>query len=88
MKIRRINMKIKTVIERRVPNRAPENKLLYAVLMTMDTFFNVLLPFTLGLLFATTKSLLYILVLLAFLFVRLNFDIKGKKIVLKIVRGL
>lgn len=85
-------MKIKTVIENRLPKRRikdKKNKVLIALLVVIQIVVNQYIPFILGVYFALTGSayLFAIFVFITFFELRISID-KTNTIKIKIIRGI
>lgn len=85
-------MKVKTVIENRFPKRRirnKKNKVLIALLILVQTFFNQILPFTLGVYFGLTGStwLFAIFIFMIFFEMRISLD-KKNEIKIRIIKGV
>lgn len=85
-------MKVKTVIENRFPKRKIKknrSKILIALLLLVQTLFNTIFPFTLGVYFGITKHIFFLVLLLFPLFfeIRISID-KKNEINFEIVRGI
>jgi len=85
-------MKVRTVIENKLPKRKikeRKNKIIIALLVLVQTFFNQILPFTLGVYFGLTGSawLFALFIFMIFFEMRISFDNKNG-IQIKIIKGV
>ncbi len=85
-------MRFKTVVENRLPQRKiknKKNKILIALLILIQTFFNQILPFTLGVYFGLTGSawLFAIFIFMIFFEMRITFN-KKNEIKIEIIKGV
>ena len=80
-------MKVETVIEPRISKRTKKNKLIIALILSIDLFFNTMLPFAIGVYFGVTKNLLFLVIFIFLLLFHIKIEYKDE-IRIKIIRGL
>lgn len=82
-------MKLRTVIENKEYNlKKKVPKIIIAIMMMVEMFFNNILPFVLGFYFAFTRNIIFLVAWMITLFFHIRFDIKGENINIKIIRGI
>jgi len=85
-------MKIKTIIEDRLPKKKikqPKNKVIVALLMLCETVINQVTPFVLGVYFGITGNTYLFALFVFFLFIQLKIEVNNKnEIKIKILRGI
>jgi len=85
-------MKVKTVIENRfekAKSKKPINQLIIAILFLVQLIYNTIFPFALGVYFAQTKHLFFIILMIFPIFFSVRIKInKDNEIDFEIVRGI
>lgn len=84
-------MRVKTVIENRIPERIRHStkrlKLLLSFLLVIDILIHTMFPFIMGLYFGLTKNPLFLLPLIVIFFFKPELKYENGDIKIKIVRG-